>query len=203
MKPAPGLRERKKLRTRAAIQREAIRLFLEQGYDRTTVAEIAAAAEISESTFFNYFDSKADVVFRDDYDPEMAGALLHRPSDEPVLVAVRRMLTEFLIPLMERDRELILLRAKISLEVPELRGLQFDEIMKTEAMVRALIAARTGADPTDYRLRVFAGLFVGALYAAVQDWVESEGRKDFVELILTALDVVEAGDRLDLLRAKS
>src|SRR5437879_13434513 len=87
--PPTGLRERKKQRTRDAIQREAMRLFQEQGYEATTIEQIAAAADISPSTFFNYFPTKEDVVFNDPYDPLFIPLFLERPSAESPSEALR------------------------------------------------------------------------------------------------------------------
>jgi AcrR family transcriptional regulator len=78
--PKPGLRERKKARTRAAIRDQAMRLFEEQGYSATTVDQIAEAAEVSQSTFFRYFPTKEDVVLTDDYDPLIAAAIRAQPA---------------------------------------------------------------------------------------------------------------------------
>src|SRR3979490_1045952 len=109
---AQSLRERKKQKTREAIQREATRLFQKQGYDETTIEQIAAAVDISPSTFFNYFPSKEDVVFNDPYDPLWISMFQSRPSDESLGVAVRRTVSEGLAGAFEQDREMVLARAR-------------------------------------------------------------------------------------------
>ena len=86
----PGLRERKKARTRWAIQEHALRLFAEQGYDATTVDQIAAAAEISPSTFFRYFPTKEDVVVQDEFDEVFVEAFRAAGAAPDPLEALRR-----------------------------------------------------------------------------------------------------------------
>src|SRR5258708_35242601 len=81
-----GLRERKKQKTKAAIQRAALRLFKRQGYEETTVEQIAAAADISESTFFNYFPSKENVVIYDDNDPQFSAELAPGKTNKQIAI---------------------------------------------------------------------------------------------------------------------
>jgi AcrR family transcriptional regulator len=87
---SPGLRERKKAKTRRTIQEHALRLFAEQGYEATTVDQIAEAAEISPSTFFRYFATKEDVVIEDDYDPLLIRAFIAQPASLSPVAAFRR-----------------------------------------------------------------------------------------------------------------
>jgi AcrR family transcriptional regulator len=85
-----GLRERKKRRTRETIVAVATKLFVAQGYDATTTAQIADAAEVSPSTFFTYFPTKADVVFSL-FDAIIESAdtrLLGRPAGERAIDAI-------------------------------------------------------------------------------------------------------------------
>jgi AcrR family transcriptional regulator len=93
----PGLRERKKLRTRQAIASAALRLFAERGYEETTIADIAAAADVAPRTFFGYFPSKEDVVFAeiDDRLAEVAERL-RRTSGETPMETIRRSIVDVL-----------------------------------------------------------------------------------------------------------
>src|ERR1700742_2995501 len=84
-----GLRERKKARTRATIRQEALRLFREQGYQATTVEQIAAAAEISPSTFFRYLPTKEAVVLQDDREPGLVEAIEQHPGELGMVAAIR------------------------------------------------------------------------------------------------------------------
>ena len=88
--PKLGLRERKKLRTRETIVAVATRLFVEHGYEATTTAQIAEAAEVSPSTFFKYFPTKADVVFSlfDAIIESAEQRVLVRPTGEPATDAL-------------------------------------------------------------------------------------------------------------------
>ena len=115
-----GLRERKKGRTREAIQREALRLIAEQAYEATTCEQIAAAAEVSPATLFRYFPTKEDIVLQDGYDPLIAAAIVARPSGEPALVAVRRGFADAFAEVY--DVEAIRQRTALILSVPALRS---------------------------------------------------------------------------------
>src|SRR4051795_1063289 len=87
-----GLRDRKKIKTRETIRREAMRLIDENGYANTTVEQIAEAAEVSPSTFFRYFPSKQSVLLTNDIDRLTISALARQPADIPTMRAFRRAL---------------------------------------------------------------------------------------------------------------
>jgi AcrR family transcriptional regulator len=197
---ATGLRERKKQKTRESIQRTALRLFEKQGYEQTTIEQIAAAVEISPSTFFNYFPTKEDVVLYDAYDPMAIRMFLERPRDEPLNVGVRQVL-EGLATVFERDQHLILARGRLFMEVPELRARLWDEAERTQVMIAQLLAERTGRRPDDFELRVTARIVTGAVLEASLEWMRTNGRHGLVELVNRALDVLESGARLSLLSA--
>ena len=193
---AQGLRERKKQKTRESIQREAMRLIEKQGYDQTTIEQIAAAVEISPSTFFNYFPSKEDVVLYDAYDPVLAKLMLERPADEPLSISFRRVL-EAMGDIFERDRDIILARGRLWFEVPALRARLWEELEKAQMFMSAQIAQRSGRDADDFETRVTVIVMVTAALEAMREWLRRDGEGSFVALVNQALDLVDAGARLD------
>src|SRR6201994_1539842 len=125
-----GLRERKKARTRAPIRREARRLFREQGYQATTVEQIAAAAEVSPSTFFRYFPTKEDVVLQDDMDIRLVEALARQPPDRTPIAAVRAALREAWGAFTPAEWEEIHEGERLAAAVPEIRARSMNELAR-------------------------------------------------------------------------
>lgn len=195
---AQGLRERKKLKTKEAIQREAMRLFQEQGYEETTIEQIAAAAEISPSTFFNYFPTKEDVVLFDRYDPIVGSLISAIPADEPLSRTIELALDQ-LARAVERDRAMILARAKLGLEVPALRARFWEELEKAQDLFAGIISQRTGRHPFEFEVRVLAMVLVTASFEASVEWIRRDGKGDMFELVRQALRVSGVLERLDAL----
>jgi len=185
-----GLRERKKARTRAAIQHEALRLFREQGYEATTVEQIAASVEISPSTFFRYFPAKEDLVLTDDYDPLIIEAFRAQPVELGPVAAVRVSLSTVFGGLSEDDLADMRSRAELVFAVPELRAGMFEQSAQTVRQVTDLAAQRAGLQADDFALYTMAGAILGVMVAAELYWVEHPG-SDLVTLLDEALGYLE------------
>ena len=158
-----SLRERKKARTRASLREHALRLFREQGYQATTVEQIAAAAEVSPSTFFRYFPTKEDLVLQDDMDTRMVEAFTRQPPELSPIPAVRAAMREAWNSFTPAEWEQIRQGAQLSLHVPEIRARAMNEFARTINVIAGALASRTGRTPDDLRVRVLAGAVVGVM----------------------------------------
>lgn len=193
---SPGLRERKKARTRAAIQHHALRLFAEQGYERTTVEQIAAAADISASTFFRYFPTKEDVVVTDDYDPLLVSLIAAQPPGVPLLTALREALRVALVRLSAEEIADVRARARLMISVPALRARIFDNVTTTTEVIGAAVAERIGRSADDPAVRALAAACTGVWTDAVLRWATSDAALDLVATLDQALAHLESGLRL-------
>lgn len=164
-----GLRERKKQRTRAEIRRQAFRLFLEQGYNATTVEQIAEAAEVSPSTFFRYFPSKEAVVMTDDFDEVVVSAMQRVEPGSSAVATIRKGIREALRGLGPSELAFEQQRQALIQSVPELRSIALDEFVRNVRLVCAVMGERLGVDPNSLELKVFAGAVIGGMLAAVMD----------------------------------
>jgi AcrR family transcriptional regulator len=158
-----SLRERKKARTRASLREHALRLFREQGYQATTIEQIAAAAEVSPSTFFRYFPTKEDLVLRDDLDERMMVAFEHQPPALSPIAAVRAAVREAWESFTPQEWAEIREGARLSMSVPEIRARAMNEFARTINEIAGALAARAGRPPDDIRVRALAGAVVGVM----------------------------------------
>jgi AcrR family transcriptional regulator len=189
-----GLRERKKLKTRRAIRSAAFGLFRAQGYEATTVDQIAAAAEVSPSTFFRYFPTKEDLVISDDYDPLMEVTLRGRPADEPLIESVRQSMIGPLRQILAAERDEVLLRMQLYREVPAIRARALAELQQSSAMMCGLLAERSGLPADGLELRALVTAVMAAASEAVQYWAERGGEDDLEDLLNRALATLSSSE---------
>jgi AcrR family transcriptional regulator len=171
-KPA-GLRERKKAKTRAAIQEHALRLFRDQGYVETTVQEIAAAAEVSPATFFRYFPTKEDTIVLDRLDPVMIDLFRAQPPELSPTEALSAAIRQSVDTLSPEEWELESQRQRLVMNAPELRVRMLDQLYAGIDLLAALAAERVGVPPTDFAARAWAGAVVGVVMATYQEATEA------------------------------
>jgi AcrR family transcriptional regulator len=154
-----GLRERKKQQTREALARAGIELFVERGYDATTLAEIAEAAGVSTRTIFAYFPSKEDILFASfqTMREALARALSERPGGKDALTTLREFIS-FGHTKTELDRKL----EQIIGSNETLRSHKRARISQLQDLLAAAIADDLGARPDDFRAQVAAASLTAA-----------------------------------------
>lgn len=159
-----GLRERKKQRTREQIIEAAMRLFAERGYHATTIADIAAAADVAPRTFFAYFPSKEAVVFHTvDRDLDaLASALRNRPSGETAFDALRGWIDAMFDAWMAEEDE-ALLRKRLCREDEGLANFQGGVMARIQELLLEAIAEDLGEPEDALRPRLVAAAAMGAL----------------------------------------
>ncbi|MER7350762.1 TetR family transcriptional regulator [Streptomyces aurantiacus] len=190
-----GLRERKKLKTRIAIRDATYRLIREQGYEATTVEQIAEAAEVSPSTVFRYFPTKEDIVLTDEYDPLLEEDLRARPADEPIVESLRQVLRRAVRLGPAEEPEISRLRTKLMVEVPAVRSRMLESMSVTGRMLCRVIAERTGRDAGDLEVRAFSMGLIGALTEVSAYWAEHDHQDDLGDLVDRTLDMLSTGFR--------
>jgi AcrR family transcriptional regulator len=178
----PGLRERKKQRTRDALLRAALELFTSQGYEQTTVDEIAEAVDVSQRTFFRYFAGKeeAALAVQDMTEAHFVEALRGRPPGEAPLEALRRALLESWDTIGEAIAQVVPLELHMRTfqlieSTPALLAAHLRRSAEVEEELAQVIAGREGLDAdADPRPRVAVAVFGGVMRVTARRWGAGE-----------------------------
>ncbi len=179
--PRPGLRERKRARTRRALVEAATELFTRNGYDATTVADIAAAADIGTRTFFSHFASKEEVLFPE-ADERVSVAIRsideRAPDDRPADVLVKALAHPAIVASDDLVGPRAALRMQLIRTVPAVRGraLQMQQDAQREIARHLHAAYPDELDAVDAAALV--GAFTGAVGGALDALLDGEDTPD-------------------------
>lgn len=185
----PGLRVRKKERTRLAIADAALELFVEKGYEATTVDEIVARAHVSKATFFRYFAGKGEVIFHWNADRYhgLADTIVSRPDDEDDFAALRRALRGWVANL---DTERMIRQGKAAATSPLLRGISYDLSAEWQNVVAEALAERHGLASPDQRCRLLASVTFAIYSNAFNTWLNADSKTELGSEIDHAFDLL-------------
>jgi AcrR family transcriptional regulator len=186
--PGPDWRQRKKTATRDRIRASALRLFREQGYDATTVEQIAAAAGVSHMTFFRYFPTKEDVALSDSYDPLIADVLAQTPATWPLIQRIRAVLVQGLRQVYDTERDALMAQNKLIVSTPALRERLWADQIATQQLI--LQALSTGEGDPSFQDRVTVAACLAAASTAILTWVENDGTPELPDLMEQAFDTL-------------
>ncbi|MFI6707382.1 TetR/AcrR family transcriptional regulator [Nonomuraea sp. NPDC050478] len=194
-----GLRERKKQRTRRALVTAALRSFQEKGFEETTIAEIAAGAEVSARTFFSYFASKEDVIFYDG--PERMRYVLDlvagRRPGEPVaelLVRVIRASLEWAVDPGNFDLAEAAARMELMLTVPSLQARALHVLFEQQLQLAEAVERAYEGELGALEAAAMVGSLVGAVkLTAVMSLTRGDSQEQVWEAITAAAEISMRG----------
>lgn len=190
--PQPDWRQRKKKTTRDRIRASALRLFEEQGFDATTVEQIAAAAGVSHMTVFRYFPTKEDVALSDSYDPLLAEFLRQTPVAWPVVRRIRTALADGLRQVYDAERDTILAQNKLIVSTPALRERLWASQLDTQQLILQALSAGQDHPHPSFQDKVTVAACLAAATTAILTWVENNGTPELPDLIEQAFDSITA-----------
>lgn len=169
-----GLRGRKRAETYARIQAEAMRLFLDRGFEATTLDDIAESAGVSRRSLFHYFASKEEIVFstKADFPDIIVEAIARRPKEESLLDMVENALVDMAARFQSAQvRDL----ARLIHDTPTLSAGDQAKYEKVERVLAKALAGRKGLPETDMGCRVTAATAIGILKLSTEAWLAGDG----------------------------
>ncbi|GAA1431701.1 TetR family transcriptional regulator [Microlunatus lacustris] len=189
----PRLWDRSRQAAREEIERTALRLFTEQGFDATTIDQIVAEVGISRRSFFRYFGTKEDIVLGDlvAVGRTLRDALAARPAEEDPWSALRAAFLAMAAHGPSPERRLTVMR--LMLTSSSLRARHLEKHLQWQGLLVPLLEQRLGVDAgaaPDPRARALVSAALGCLDTALEVWTLRDGEADPVELYDQAVAAV-------------
>jgi AcrR family transcriptional regulator len=184
-----SLRERKKRLAQATIEETALRLFQQQGYEQTSIQDIADAVMMSSRTFFRYFASKEEVLFGPMRAVLSEGIrFLQRVASTESPHAALRATFVHLASLYQQQRASFLLRYQVATQTPSIASLYLYALMETEPAMCEALCSHLQAATNRHEIRFLVAIYMAALRLALEEWLEQEAQGDLVSLLREYLD---------------
>lgn len=190
-----SLRARRAAETRQRILTVATALFTEQGFEETTIDQIAEQADVSPRTFFRYFATKEALIFDDleSHLDDMSAQIAQRPADEPIAETLAQVFCT-MVDSLESTPELRDLMIRLVQERPNLRSYQRSAIAdRAHAHILAALAARAGQDPDALGPRAVVASVAACFDLALSIWTEQGATGPFDEVMFACMDAVREG----------
>jgi AcrR family transcriptional regulator len=184
-----SLREHKKRQAQAVIEETALRLFQHQGYEHTSIQDIADAVKMSSRTFFRYFASKEEVLFGPMRTVLSDGirSLQRVASTESPHAALRATFVS-LAELYQQQRISFLIRYQVAMQSPSIASIYLYMLMETEPAICDTLCSRLEAATSRNKIRFLVAIYMAALRVALEEWLENEAQGDLVSLLREYLD---------------
>ena len=184
-----SLRERKKRLTQATIEETALRLFQQQGYEQTSIQDIADAVMMSSRTFFRYFASKEEVLLGPMRTIQSDGLRFLQqvaPTESPY--AALRATFEYLASQYQQQRASFLTRYQVVMQIPSIASVYLYELMETEPALCDALCSHLEAATNRQEIRFLVAIFMAAFRVALEEWLEKEAQGDLVSLLREYLE---------------
>src|SRR6266704_3194879 len=192
--PIP-VRERSRRTVRSELAQLAVDLFVEKGYDETTIDDLAAAAGMSKRTFFRYFASKEELVMGkyEILGEQLAEDLAARPADEPIWASMRQVFGRVVEYFESEARGATAVAMEnIVRDHPTLNASYLERVSRMQELVLDEVRTRTGRpDPADPRTAAIVGAAFSCLIAAWTTWLTTNQAQPFGELLDQAMDAIQ------------
>jgi AcrR family transcriptional regulator len=186
-----SLRDRKKRLALVTIEEAALRLFQQQGYEQTSIQDIADAVMMSTRTFFRYFASKEEVLFAPMYAIQSEGLrFLERvePTESPH--AVLKATFEYLAGLYQQQRTSFLTRYHVVMQMPSISSIYLHALVAIEPVMCDALCSRLKAGTSRHEICLLVAIYMAALRVVLLEWLEQDARGDLVALLRKDLDAI-------------